>query len=240
VKLVACTLIVCAVGLAALASAADGDDANKTSVLVAAGQPVESGHWNYTVRRSTAPWDCGAKSAGQKCVDQDVFIHNQSDQTLECNLRVDYKAPDGRVHQSFDTPAVVFPRSRSRAHRHVTDPAEQAEVTRLNCNTRPPYRRIPKVEGCTYEMNGPLLEDYYPPSAIRQTLEGPVTVAFTVLKASGKATDAVVAESSLVPELDAAALKFIAAQRFKTACPGTRFDVRIRFRLRTQIVSARG
>jgi TonB family protein len=226
----------CFIGLVTLASAADRE-AGMTTVLMSLEQPVEGGHWKYILSRSAVPWSCGGKNGQQTCVDAHVSVDNQSARTLECKLSVDYKAPDGRMLASFDAPAVVLPRSQARVHRQVIIADTLSEVRRLDCISRAPYQRVAKVEGCTYDMKGPALEEYYPPSAVRQSLEGPVIVAFTLPKDAGKATGAVVAESSLVPELDTAALKFIADQRFTTPCPGTRFDVRIRFQLRTQIVT---
>jgi TonB family protein len=224
----------CLLGLVMLASAANRQ-AGMTPVLVSAEQSVQDGYWNYTLSRSTTPWTCGARHGQQTCVDSEVSVDNQSGRTLECKLRVDYKAPDGRMLVSFDAPAVILPRSQARVHRNIIDPSTLSEVKRFDCIARAPYQRVPKVEGCAYDMKGPLLEEYYPPSAVRQSLEGPVVVAFTLPKESGKAAETIVAESSLVPELDAAALEFIADQRFTTRCPGTRFDMRIRFQLRTQV-----
>lgn len=229
-------LSMCFIGLATLASAANRN-AGMTPVLVSPDQPVEGGHWKYTMSRSAVPWNCGGKHGQQTCVDAEVSVDNQSGRTLECKLRVDYKAPDGRMLASFDAPAVILPRSQARVHRHIIVPDTLSEVKRLDCIARAPYQRVPKVEGCTYDMKGPLLEEYYPPSAVRESLEGPVVVAFTLPKDAGKAIEAVVAESSLVPELDTAALRFIADQRFTTPCPGTRFDVRIRFQLRTKVAT---
>ena len=217
-----------------LASAATREP-GMTPVLVSAEQTVEGGHWTYILSRSAVPWTCGARYGQQTCVDSEVSVDNQSGRTLECKLRVDYRAADGRMMASFDAPALILPRSRVRVHRNIIEPSMQPELKRFDCIARAPYQRVPKVEGCTYEMKGPMLEEYYPPSAVRQSLEGPVVVAFTLPKDSGKAAEVIVAESSLVPELDAAALEFLADQRFTTRCPGTRFDMRIRFQLRTQV-----
>jgi outer membrane biosynthesis protein TonB len=42
----------------------------------------------------------------------------------------------------------------------------------------------------------------------------------------------VIADSSQLPILDNAAKRIINDLRFKTSCPGTRFDLRMRFTLR--------
>jgi hypothetical protein len=57
------------------------------------------------------------------------------------------------------------------------------------------------------------------------------------LRRNGRASEVAVADSSLVYALDEAAKRFVKDQRFTTNCPGTRFDVRMRFRLRDRYQS---
>lgn len=45
------------------------------------------------------------------------------------------------------------------------------------------------------------------------------------------------AESSLIPEPDEAAISFIQSQRFNTNRAGTPFDLRVRFRLHDQLLA---
>jgi TonB family protein len=210
--------------------------AEDIDVRISESHPVEDGQWSYAVTRSADSWSCG-KSNQLRCVAQGVTIDNLSGHTLECTLHVDYKMPDGNVLQSFDTPALVLPHEKSSVHRRITYAEPQAEVRSLSCIARPPYQRLPKNAQCNYQMHGDPLETYYPESALRRSLEGPVVVAFSLVTTSGGASDVRVAESSLVPELDAAAIRFIQAQRFNTNCPGTSFDLRVRFRLRDQLLA---
>jgi TonB family protein len=105
-------------------------------------------------------------------------------------------------------------------------------MSRLDCRPRAPYVRIKKSAGCSYEMFGKAFESYYPAAALQQTIEGPVVVSFLLAEGNGKATELHVAESSLSPLLDTAAVRFISDQRFKNSCPGTRYDLRMRFELR--------
>jgi TonB family protein len=74
-------------------------------------------------------------------------------------------------------------------------------------------------------------------AAARQGFEGPVVVSFLLPKANGEAQEVRVMESSLSALLDTAALRFISDQRFKNSCPGTRYDLRMRFELRDRYLS---
>jgi TonB family protein len=220
--------------LALLAFNLPAGAAEEIDVRISESYPVEDGQWSYAVTRSADSWSCG-KSNQRRCVSQGVSIDNLSGRTLECTLHVDYKMPDGSIVQSFDTPALVLPREKTEVHRRITYSEPQAEVRNLSCIARPPYQRLPKNAQCSYQMHGDPLETYYPEVALRRSLAGPVVVAFSLVTTSGAASELRVAESSLVPELDAAAIRFIQAQRFNTNCAGASFDLRVRFRLRDQL-----
>jgi TonB family protein len=71
--------------------------------------------------------------------------------------------------------------------------------------------------------------DYYPATERGAGHAGRVIVEFAVMKSRGKPVDLRVAESSSYPELDAAALRVIAASSFKTTCPGERFKIAVKF-----------
>lgn len=210
--------------------------AQEANVQVSEKHPVEDGQWNYLVTRSVTPWACG-ESKRQLCVIQSVLVDNDSGRTLECSLRVEYKLPNGGLWASFDSPAVILPHEQASVHRRITFSEPQAEVQHLSCVGRPPYQRLPKKPGCDYQMHGSGLETFYPETALRRSLEGPVVVTFSLAKTSGKAVDVHVAESSLIPELDEAAISFIQSQRFNTNCAGTPFDLRVRFRLHDQLLA---
>jgi TonB family protein len=201
-------------------------------VRVSEDRITDTGKWNYAVRRSAQPWSCNETSPGPMCTEHVVTLANESPQTLECSLHVDFKRADGSVETSFDVPALVLPRTKPDLHSLITDAGTNADVTRVSCHARAAYKRVPKVEGCKYEMMGKPFETYYPPEARRGALQGPVIVSFLLDRREGAAKDIRVAESSLVPSLDEAARKFIRDQVFLTNCPDSRFDVLMRFKLR--------
>ena len=203
-----------------------------TDVRVSEDRVTDTGKWSYAVRRSAQPWACDENAPEPMCIEHVVTFANESPQTLECSLHVDYKRADGSLETSFDVPALVLPRTKPDMHSLVTGVGTSADVTRVSCFARTAYKRVPKVEGCKYEMMGKPFETYYPPEARRGALQGPVIVAFLLDRREGVARDIVVAESSLVPSLDAAARQFIRDQTFLTNCPDTRFDVLMRFKLR--------
>jgi len=203
-----------------------------TDVTVSESRETESGKWNYILRASAQPWPCNETSPTPLCTEQVVVVVNESPQTLECTLHVDFKRPDGAVERSFNGPALVLPRTKPEVHSIVTDAATKAEIRQLSCHGRAPYKRVKKVEGCKYEMMGKPFETYYPSEARLAAQQGPVIVSFLLDRREGAAKEIVVAESSLVPSLDAAARQFIRDQTFLTNCPETRFDVLMRFKLR--------
>jgi TonB family protein len=71
----------------------------------------------------------------------------------------------------------------------------------------------------------------YPPGAKEREEEGPVVLYFTLPASSGRPGDIEVAGSSLFPELDAAAVRALAAVDMTTECPGARFRVLLRYKL---------
>lgn len=206
-------------------------------VTVSPEQPAASGKWSYALRRSAQAWPCDDSHHSGKCLEHIVAVNNQSAETLECKLRVDFKREDGSVVRSFEGPALVFPHSHPEVHATISDDRTQAEIAAMSCWARKPYQRVAKVDGCRYTMMGKPFETYYPAEAKMKSMQGPVIVAFRLDVREGNAKDVVMAESSLMPPLDAAALKFIRDQEFRTNCPGTQFDVLMRFKLQDQIVA---
>lgn len=201
---------------------------------------ISSGSWRYIVKRTQRPWACVVAGKASSCVEHALVIDNSSPQTLECAVRLEYTAADGTVVSDGAKPVLVLTRISQEIHGRVTAADTTVTVAQVDCVARPPYARIEKVAGCEYQMFGKPFESYYPQFALQAALEGPVVVSFLLPKRNGAALEVKVAESSLVPALDAAALKFVADQRFTTKCPGTRFDMRMRFELRDQHLGAPG
>jgi TonB family protein len=208
-----------------------------TDVSTSQPQATASGSWTYVLRRSSQAWACTKSVGGGMCLEHVVAVSNQSNETLECNLRVNFVRADGNVVGNFEGPMLVLPRTSPEMHSAITDDQTRAEITALDCRARAPYRRIAKTAGCRYDMMGKPFETYYPPEAKQRSLHGPVIVAFLLDQREGAAKEVTVAEGSQVPVLDAAALKFIRDQEFRTNCPGTRFDVLMRFKLRDQVAA---
>jgi TonB family protein len=200
-------------------------------------QPTASGSWHYVLRRSSQAWSCGEGGSSRLCLEHVVAVSNQSGETLECKLRVNFLREDGGVVNTFEGPMLVLPRTSPEIHAAITDDRTRAEIAALDCRARAAYQRIAKTPGCSYTMMGKPFETYYPPEAKRKSLHGPVIVAFLLDQREGAAREVTVAESSQVPMLDAAALRFIRDQEFRTSCPGTRFDVLMRFKLRDEIAN---
>lgn len=144
---------------------------------------------------------------------------------------------DGAVINTFEGPSLVLPHTSPELNSTITDDAAQAEITSLQCLARAPYQRLAKVAGCRYDMMGKPFASYYPAEAKLKSQQGPVIVAFLLPQRLGPAQEVSVVEGSLAPLLDAAALRFIRDQDFRTNCPGQRFDVLMRFKLRDQVAA---
>lgn len=216
--------------LAGLSGAAERP--SLVQVSVSEDHTVPGGAWRSIVKRTGEPWACGPKEKAQRCVEHSLVVDNLSPRTLECSADFVYTPAQGATITDAQVPGLVLPNTSREIRGRVTVSDTKAEVARLDCRERAPYQRVPKTAGCKYEMFGKLFETYYPEAAVRQALEGPVVVSFLLDEGNGPAKDVKVGESSLVPLLDQAALRFIAEQRFTTGCPGTRFDLRMRFELR--------
>jgi TonB family protein len=141
------------------------------------------------------------------------------------------------VLKEYQGPSLVLPRTSPELNATITDDQTEAEITSLECLARAPYQRVAKVSGCKYDMMGKPFETYYPPEARLKSQQGPVIVSFLLGQRLGPAQEVTVAESSLVPLLDDAALRFIRDQDFRTNCPGQRFDVLMRFKLREEVMA---
>ncbi len=215
--------------------------AGKPGALIEAGaseiQRTSTGEWQYKLQKSAQPWPCEANAANDRCVEHVLTIANRSGETLECRLRVELKRGDGSSAGTHDGPALVLPRTSPDVYSTITDANTRAEIGAVDCKARTPYRRMGKGEGCNFSFMGKPFETYYPDGAKLRGLQGPVIVSFLLDRREGSARDVTVAESSLVPELDAAALRFIKDQLFTTNCPDQRYDLLMRFKLRDEALA---
>lgn len=193
---------------------------------------TSTGEWQHTIKRSAQPWFCAGSAANERCVEHVLSIANRSGETLECRLRVELTRADGSVAGTHEGPALVLPRTSPDVYSTITDADTRVELGSLDCKARTPYRRLGKAEGCNFSMMGKPFETYYPDEAKLQGLQGPVIVSFLLNRREGGAKEVTVVESSLVPVLDAAALRFIQDQLFNTNCPDRRYDLLMRFKLR--------
>jgi TonB family protein len=231
--------IACSFGLSmfcALATAAPWP--NTIDVAVSEPRTTAGGSWNYTLRRSSRAWSCDeTQASGKLCLEHIVTVNNVSDDTLNCHVQVEFRRANGEPAGTFSSPVLVLPRTRPDVHTAVTDDQTQASITALDCQARAAYKRIARAPGCSFDMMGKPFETYYPPEARAQGLQGPVIVSFLLDRRLGPAKEVTLAQSSLLPVLDEAALKFVRDQDFRTACPGQRFDVLMRFKLRNEVVA---
>lgn len=225
------------VPLVLLAGVAQGDERPaQVSVSAAQDHAVDGGAWSSMLLQSATPWPCVSAGAAAQCVEHSVVIDNRSPQTLECTAAFASEGGATPPVNGPDMPALVLPRTTHEIRGPIVTAERTVRLSYLDCRARPPYQRLSRDPVCKYEMFGNPFEGYYPAAAVTQALEGPVVIAFQLPERNGHATGIAVAESSLVKSLDEAATRFVTDQRFTTNCPGTRFDVRMRFTLRDRFL----
>jgi TonB family protein len=208
------------------------------TVSVSEDHAVDGGTWNSLIKRTADPWACGSGKDTKQCVEHTVVVDNQSPQSLECIAAFSSQSGSAPALNGPDVPALVLPRTNHEIRGPIATTDTKVELSHLDCRARPPYRRLKVAQGCKYQMFGQPFEEYYPAAAVSQALEGPVVVAFLLPDRNGRANEIAVADSSLVYSLDEAAKRFVTEQRFSTNCPGTRFDVRMRFTLRDRYLGS--
>jgi TonB family protein len=210
------------------------------TVSVSEDHAIEGGKWNSRVLRTADPWTCGTGQDERRCVEHSVIVDNPSTQSLECTAAFSSQSGSTPALNGPDVPALVLPRTSHEIRGPIATTDTKVELAHLDCRARPPYRRLKVAPECKYQMFGRPFEEYYPAVAVSQALEGPVVVAFLLPDRNGRASEIAVVDSSLVYSLDEAAKRFVSEQRFSTDCPGTRFDVRMRFTLRDRYVGLPG
>ena len=111
---------------------------------------------------------------------------------------------------------------------HTVTPTVVASCVAQNHMAPPPV--IPAE--CAFFLDHPGdLSNHYPASSRRLKEQGPVVVAFTLAEREGKASDTAIVAGSLSSRLDNAAIRVMQTLRFRTACPGTRYQQTLHFEL---------
>jgi hypothetical protein len=207
------------------------------SVSVSEAHPVDGGEWSSSIRRTASPWDCGSGKDARECVEHSVVIDNRSPQTLECVASFSTQSGSTPTLDGAEVPALVLPRTGHEIRGPIATTETNVALSHLECHARAPYKRLKVAPGCKFQMFGKPLEEFYPAAALTQALEGPVAIGFLLPQRNGPATEIAIVDSSLVYSLDEAAKRFVAGQRFSTNCPGTRYDLRMRFTLRDRYLA---
>jgi len=188
--------------------------------------------WYARYLRAPQTVDC-LGNAGTQCREQRLEVTSEAKTDLICKTLV--PLADG----TNDERSVMLPAGRTKTVAEAFLPTDQTlKLRTVSCSIlpAPPALDPAPPAGCRPEITaGPGVEAFYPDVSRRLQQEGPVTVYFRLDQAEGQAMQIQVGQSSLSPELDQAAMLYIANQTFKVACPGNQFRLRVRFKLQDEV-----
>lgn len=192
---------------------------------------VETGSWRYLLARDDVPRPCGT-SGNEQCLYRAVIVMNESDETLECAGQITYEGTDIAGNKTTRSQALVAKRTSRIVASSLANRSISASVFEAQCNARESLPPLDTPANCKYEVVQPIaIADYYPPASRQAGEEGPVTVEFTLRGKAANPTNVKVAESSLFPALDAAAVKAVSDMVMSTSCARTSYRLRVSFQL---------
>ena len=160
-----------------------------------------------------------------------VHVENLSQDTLTCSVKLTCGGGLCFPTTTTSAKAVIAPKGQSTVIRACMRPEDTYQIE-ADCQQRAARAPLKIPPNCKYDPVGAIqLEMLYPTASIRLREQGPVDLAFTLREKEGAASDAAVVGSSLSPRIDEAALKALKGFRLRTACPGTRFEMRLNFEI---------
>ncbi len=187
--------------------------------------------WYARYLRAPQTVDC-LGNAGTQCREQRLEVTSEAKTDLICKTLV--PMADG----TNDERSIMLPSGRTKTVAEAFLPSDQSlKLRTVSCDLLPAAPALDPAPpaGCRPEVvSGPGVEAFYPDMSRRLQQEGPVTVYFRLDQPEGQAMQIQVGQSSLSPELDQAAMLYIASQTFKVACPGNQFRLRVRFKLQDE------
>jgi TonB family protein len=162
-----------------------------------------------------------------------LVVDNQSDDTLECLGNISYNGANRDGQSSRSHPAVVDAKSRKAVLSDVAATAVIATSHSVNCKVRPRPDDSKLTPQCKATISAkPTGSIDYPIESRNAGREGPVLLEFSFSDKDGAPTNIVVVGSSLWPELDASAVKYVGQYRGYTDCKQGRFRMPLTFKLR--------
>jgi TonB family protein len=200
--------------------------------LLLASAALSQEPWPYEYMRGEYVVPCPEK-AEDSCVYHRLVVDNQSDDVLECRGQIAYSAVNRDGQTSKSHPSVVDAKSRKAVLSDVAAPDVNASSHGMNCKVRPRPDDSKLTPQCkpiiTAKPTGSIDYSIESRNAGR---EGPVLLEFSFSDKDGAPTNIVVVGSSLWPELDASAVKYVGQYRGYTDCKQGRFRMPLTFKLR--------
>lgn len=187
--------------------------------------------WQEWVRGPGVKWfKCGAR--GVACDEFSLVVRNRSSSTLRCRGAIRYPQPnpDGMTDTER---TIIVPVGKTWTVVRADAPIDAKDVVReADCTAEPPLPPSSKPAECKSTITHSVdLANYYTKAAQDAQQEGPVFLEFTLGASPANPTDIKVLQTSLYPEIDAAAVRMFGDIQMTTNCVGQRFRSMAVFRL---------
>jgi TonB family protein len=186
--------------------------------------------WTELYNAAGHPKDCGTPEHTDYCLPGKLLVRNETATPILC--RGEIRMPPGNklALPSASRSMIVMGFSSVVLVKTMTAVNTHAESHTSDCK---PWQPPPTVStaACKFKLGSGGIQLDYPPAAKEREEQGPVVLHFTLAASPGRPGNIEVAGSSLFPELDAAAIRALAATEMTTGCPGARFNVLLRYKL---------
>jgi TonB family protein len=220
-------LLVVAALVGAVASAADEVDLELSPPRTL----PDGGVWQYRVMRGADLTACEIENMRPVYYWYTVRVENLSQDSLTCSVKL---TCGGRVcfpTTTTSAKAIIAPKGQATVIRACMHPQDTYQID-ADCQQRAARTPLKVPPNCKYAPVGAVqLDALYPPASRRLREQGPVDLAFTLRDAEGAPSEVEVVGSSLYSRIDEAASKALRSLRWRTSCPGTRFETRLEFEL---------
>jgi TonB family protein len=192
--------------------------------------------WSFKVDRVDQTRQC-ALNVVHNCRGVPFAVRYALTNTLEtyllCRIKVSYAAFGTGEPISHERLAVVAPSATREVFAGEVDNDLPRGSATADCGPLlpDPLTMAPDAMCRARLVSAMSLDDYYPPAALRQEIEGNVSIRVFVHHSGERPADLEVESSSSQPLLDQAALKAMRVQRFSSNCDNAFGTYRLGFKL---------
>ena len=161
-----------------------------------------------------------------------VDVSNNEQEFMACKVELRAKDFVTQTADSLSREVLVGPKVTRRLILGDVYQAQDKAALSVNCKVIPKLVENAAAGKCRAKLEGTIdAQEFYPPSAKRQGIEGDAVVRLFIATGSGTPADAEISRSSGYPVLDAAAIDTIRSGHFKSDCDYGLGSIRIAFKL---------